>query len=606
MSEKNINELMHIQNELLGDIKNVESRVNDKIKIINQSFEEQKILNEQKLKSIEKTINTLLQKFETLPKNDPSKEKNYDSQIFMLNKKIDDNETNILIKIKDLETNLKESTYKYDRAIIDNFTIPGLIGTKAPFKTVRQLIETIYKKILDSAKVKEKQELDFKFYKEKLESIINNNKKELELLEIKMRAYYTTKSKELEKIFNDKFDVFEERFNSMRKEISKATYDVLEKYKEINIIYDKMNEILKKSADDYNDEFTQHRSIINEMNDKFKQFDDVMKNFDENYNKFIEDYNKFKDDLKIINENKVLFTNLENKVKELEKSIIIWKKKTATDIFEKNESKDISESNLLESLLKEDEKNSILSNYLKKLDLTKIKSEKEFLIAQLILKRNGYQISEGNEENKKVNNILYDSDFFRDSNGNSNYSIDVSGIKKAKMPLYRVKSGKIFSQYPYISHDNTYDNTFNKKSGRETERIDNLKMGRSILKKNFQKELNFPYNNHKYRYLEKKIDILGKTLVENINKIIVQVNLLKKNKINKGNNTDNIEKNNKEKEEIEEDKIHSIQNKNFFKNISHETKFDITKLKNASINFKYRKINSKINQKLKTQRKNDE
>lgn len=63
MSEKNINELMHIQNELLGDIKNVESRVNDKIKIINQSFEEQKILNEQKLKSIEKTINTLLQKF---------------------------------------------------------------------------------------------------------------------------------------------------------------------------------------------------------------------------------------------------------------------------------------------------------------------------------------------------------------------------------------------------------------------------------------------------------------------------------------------------------------------------------------------------------------
>ena len=36
MSEKNINELMHIQNELLGDIKNVESRVNDKIKIINQ------------------------------------------------------------------------------------------------------------------------------------------------------------------------------------------------------------------------------------------------------------------------------------------------------------------------------------------------------------------------------------------------------------------------------------------------------------------------------------------------------------------------------------------------------------------------------------------
>ena len=602
MSEKNKNELMHIQNELLGDIKNVELRVNDKIKIINQSFEEQKILNEQKLISIEKTINTLLQKFDTLPKIDPSKDKNYDNKIIALNKKIEDNETSIVIKIKDLETNLKETTYKYDRALIDNFTIPGLIGSKAPFKTVRQLLETIYKKILDSAKIKEKQELDFKFYKEKLESIINNNKKELEMLEIKMKAYYTTKSKEQEKFINDKFDVYEERFNAIRKEISKATYEVLEKYKEINVISDKMKEILKKSTDEINEEFTQHRNMINEMNDKFKKFDDVMNNFDGNYNKFIEDYNKFKEDLKLINENKVLFTDLLNKVKELEKSIIIWKKKTATDIFEKNESIDASKSNLLGSLLDDDDKNSFLINYLKTLDLTKIKNEKEFGIVQFILKKYGYQISEGNEENKKVNNIVYDSDFFRDSNSNSNFSIDISGIKKAKMPLYRVRSGKIFNQYPYISYDNIYE----KKTGRETDRIDNLKMGRSTLKKNFQKDLDFPYNNHKYRYLEKKIDILGKTLVENINKIIVQVNLLKKNKSNKGNNTENIDKNAKEKEEIEEDKIHSIQNKNFFRNTSHETKYDIPNLKNASINFKYRKINSKINQKLKTQRKKDE
>ena len=42
MSEKNVSELMHIQNELLGDLKNVETKLSDRIKIINQSLEEHK------------------------------------------------------------------------------------------------------------------------------------------------------------------------------------------------------------------------------------------------------------------------------------------------------------------------------------------------------------------------------------------------------------------------------------------------------------------------------------------------------------------------------------------------------------------------------------
>jgi len=609
MSEKNKSELMHIQNELLGDIKNVEIRLNDKIRILNQSFEENKVFNEQKLKILEKTLNALIQKFEALPKIDPSKDKKDENKILLLNKKIEDSETRLEIKIKDLNTNLKESIYKYDRAIIDNFTIPGLIGPKAPFQTVRHLLETTYKKIMDSSKVKEKQEFDLKLYKEKLENIINNNKKELELLEIQMKAYYNTKIKEQEKIYLDKFDVFEDRFNAMRVENGKIVYDIFEKYKEITAISDEINESLKKTFDQYHSDFAQHRNIINEENDNFKKkFEEIMKKFEENYNKFEKDYNNFEEGLKIVKEHKVNYTEVENKVKELEKSILIWKRKSAIDYFEKNETTDLTRSNFLSGMIEEDEKNPNINNLIKKLDLTKIKSEKEYRITQAILKSKGYQISEENEENKKINNIVYDSDYFRDSNSNNNFSVDICGVKKAKMPIYRVRSGKIFNQYPFISHDNIYDYKSNKKSGKETDRIDNLKTGRSNLKKNnIQKEIEFPYHNHKYRYLEKKIDILGKSLVDNINKIIVQVNLLKNNKCNKSNNTENVEKTPKEKEEMDDEKIHSIQNKNFFKKTQRgETKFDISNLKNASINFKYRKINSKISQKLKIQKKNDE
>ena len=615
MSEKNVSELMHIQNELLGDLKNVETKLSDRIKIINQSLEEHKDLSEKRIKNVEKNLSILLEKFEALPKIDNSNNKNNDDKFFLINKKIEETESKLESKIKNISENLKESVYKYDRVILDNFTIPGLIGPKAPFKSMRSLLENIYKKTLDNSKSKEKHDLDLKFYKEKLENIINSNKKELEMLEIKIRSNYNSKISDLEKMYQDRFDGVEERLNTMRIDNGKYRYDLIEKYKEVSDVCDKMNESLKKAFDEYNGDFTKHKKVINELNIKIKKFEEISTKFEVDYDKFTENYIKFEDNfIKFeegmikINENKVNYSILEGKIKELEKSILIWKKKSAIDIFEKNDTADLSKSNFLAGLIEEDEKNSFLIK--KKLDIARFK------IAQNFLKKNEYQISEENDENKKVNKILYDSDFFRDININNinninNFSYDSSGIKKAKMPIYRVRSGKIFNQYPFISHDSINDyTTYNKKSGRDTDVIDNLKMGKNCLKKNhIQKEIDFPYHNHKYRYLDKKIDILGKTLVDNINKIIAQINLIKKYKCNKCNTIKNEESNeiiNKEKDETEENNtiIHSIQNKKFFKDPSVEKNNDISNLKTGSLSFKYRKINSKFSQKPKPQKKN--
>ena len=178
-----------------------------------------------------------------------------------------------------------------------------------------------------------------------------------------------------------------------------------------------MNESLKKAFDEYNGDFTKHKKVINELNIKIKKFEEISTKFEVDYDKFTENYIKFEDNfIKFeegmikINENKVNYSILEGKIKELEKSILIWKKKSAIDIFEKNDTADLSKSNFLAGLIEEDEKNSFLIK--KKLDIARFK------IAQNFLKKNEYQISEENDENKKVNKILYDSDFFRDININ--------------------------------------------------------------------------------------------------------------------------------------------------------------------------------------------
>ena len=56
------NELMYIQNELLGDIKNVEKKLEVKLKKNNQSFEEYKIVLEKKLDYLENVYNALIQR----------------------------------------------------------------------------------------------------------------------------------------------------------------------------------------------------------------------------------------------------------------------------------------------------------------------------------------------------------------------------------------------------------------------------------------------------------------------------------------------------------------------------------------------------------------
>ena len=592
MIETNKNELMHIQNELLGDINEVENKLNEKIRLMNQSLIDQKSIYDKKFIFLESAYNLIIQRTQSEKTKDSSKEKEISLKISSLNKQIEENSIKLELKIKDLESNLKDTTYKYDRAIADNFTIPGLIGLKAPFQSLRELIETTYKKSTESLKLKEKQAIDLKIYKEKMENIINLNKNELSIVEKKVINYLKSQVNYLEKTANDKFDLVEERMNSLRLENGKYSFELLNKCKELKENCDRIDDVIKNSFDDYNKEFIKYKNSFNEMNDKLAKFE--------------ENYTNLETELKTINEkleenNKISSKNfeIENKINLLEKSVLNINKKYISSYFDRNESLDISRANNLNKYLDEDEK----TNQMKKINLKKIKSDRKSLISKNILKHNENQISE--EEDMKVNNILFDSGYFGDSTKNE-FSCDASGMKKAKMPFYRIRSGKILNHYPFISHDNM--NT-NEEKIDKMNRDDSSKHAKNCLKKkNIDKELIFPYGNHKYKYLEKKIDILGKVMVDSINKIINQINNLKKNKNPNVKTGEFIETNKKEKVEVDNNNnivIHSIKNRNEQSPLR-DSKYMLSDLRNSFLSCKYKKIKSKINQKMKLFRKKDE
>jgi hypothetical protein len=163
-------------------------------------------------------------------------------------------------------------------------------------------------------------------------------------------------------------------------------------------------------------------------------------------------------------------------------------------------------------------------------------------------------------EKNKINNILNDSESIKKlkvsiRNLNKDYQ-----THKKNNHLNRIRSGKIFSHFPFISYDKNNSkedminilsrnnkrylgnkNFFSKENTNKNEEernpygtiFNNNELESLTMKqiKNESKNKNINPN-HKYLYLDKKIDILGRVMVDTFNKIIIQMNFIKKYNIN--------------------------------------------------------------------------
>ena len=586
MLAPNKNDLMIIQNDLLGDIKEVKTQLNEKIKILTQTIEEKNAGFAKKLNILEKSYDKLLQQTQSKNNGENSGAIDINSKLSKINNTIREDYIKLEKKINEIDKNLKDTTYKYDREIADNFMIPGLIGPKCKFASLRGLIEYTYKQSNDALKLKEQQVIELKIFREKFDNTIYKNKNELEQFENKINRNIDIKLKELEKTFSERINITEERINTMRMENGKYTFDLTAKLNEVLDKSEKMDNILKEFFENSNKTFDNFKNIIKETGDKL--------------NEFHEKLNTFKKDLNSINKNVEINKSninknnsyLKSKIKELENYILNNKNNIGENFDE-----DASDNNEL--------------NY-KKIenfhgDSTIISSKKSY----------EYQKSDESERKQKINNLIFDSEFFGDSNklGNSSifqYSNDSDKMKKAQMVNCKIRSGKILSYYPFISRDVFPDNMEEMKNkineNNSREKKDILKLLPKYLqnKKKEKKEIKFTYNNHNYKFLDKKIDILAKAMINNFNKIILQINFLKKNQNIHGIVQQNP-LNSIDKEEIGDNDsyitlIHSRRNKNA-KIPEKNVKENSIDKRNSSMNYTfYRKINlirHKQNQKLK-------
>lgn len=579
MAEKYKIDLMHLQNELLGDLKNVENKMDSKIKKSNQVFEENKITVERRLNYLENAYTALLQRNQNSDNNNSEeKEKEIISKIDLLKRKSEENYFRLENKINDLKNELKDVSYKFDKKFSESFQIPGLIGNRAPFQNIREFLENINRKLAESLKGKDQQGLDLKKFKEKIDNALSSNKNQIEMLEKIINNKLDLQINDLDKKFDEKCNIIEERINTMRVENGKYSYDLLSKTNDLTDKCNRIDEVLKKALDEYNSEFVKYRNTFKKMNEKLIKFE--------------EQYNLFEDQLKIIKEQFLVnnkynsnYTNLEYRIKELEKMLFTMRSENKDSIFDENKNKSNFKAN---NNLNENEKHSFFTQkQIKKPELFNFNKDIKNISTKNLSKKEVIQYSRENAKEQKINNIIYDSKILKNPMNSRNYLNDLDKASKSKNTCNRINSGKIFNRFPFISYDRTCKNEDiinilkrnntrdlkqkklwpKEKIIRYKEEMNKLTIdpkNHKIHEKNKTKESEEFNNisNHNYKYLDKKIDILGKAMVDTFKKILSKMNNRKNNNNNDETNKTIKTKNNEENKSNLDDSKKNINNLN--------------------------------------------
>ena len=247
------NDFLYFQNEILGDIKNIQVKTSEKFTQISNYLETQKNFNEKKFNDLTILVDKLSKKLEE--KTDLEK---FEDKLKQSLRSMQDLTVKLEIKFNIMNKDLKDACFKYDKIVSNNLLVPGIIGSGCPYDNLRYFIEYANVKIAELVKAKEKQNLDGKLYKEKIEGIINQNQYQFETMNVKFSNIIQEEIKK-----NDK--MCKERISSVYQKIEKDRMEndkILEEYK---LILDKFGNDFGRF---YQEDWINQHNLVNTLNHK--------------------------------------------------------------------------------------------------------------------------------------------------------------------------------------------------------------------------------------------------------------------------------------------------------------------------------------------------
>ena len=238
--------------------------------------------------------------------------------------KTNDNLTSHEIRINNLREDFSKATHKYDKIYLDNLELPGYIGRCAKYKNCQLFFAEVIKELNKLNNYKEKNTIDLKSYKDKLEQMIKTFKTILDNNNDSQMKYISKLNEKSNNDCKNMVDALGERVIELRLENSKYSVELINKTNETNEQMNKIKELKYELLNDFykkmDDCKLMNNNIIKSFNEFKNEYALIRKKFLELAN-FIKDI-KFKKNLGVeVNKKEInnLYKNLVKKVKKSSK-----------------------------------------------------------------------------------------------------------------------------------------------------------------------------------------------------------------------------------------------------------------------------------------------
>ena len=301
----NQNDFIYFKNELLKDLKEIESKINDKVKTTLEK-------NEEKILSIDTKINLCREKIlelSSIINSDKSQSENI-NKLIIFKSKTEDKISLYDKKIKELKDYLNESIYSMNKSINENINYPGIIGINSKFPNFHAYIDFVISNINNLNSFKEKMvALDIKNYKNNLDKIMKSYKIQIDSFMNSTKNLNTENLLVCDNKISDLFKLFENKLDEEKNLLKKNIEEISEKYNKMNInmenIKNEFNDKIGKNKDENEKQFEK----LNLLNEKYLNDIDILNKKIEENNENIKQINNQIDEKMKSQEEKLLSKN---------------------------------------------------------------------------------------------------------------------------------------------------------------------------------------------------------------------------------------------------------------------------------------------------------
>ena len=280
ISQPSYKELIFFKEDIYQHLKELEKKIQEKTNLSLLNFNNRILKGENNIKQFENLLNQYINKSDFEEKKIEIKNE--------FNKKIEtytDEISSINIQISALQKELTDSCYKYDKIILDNLKINGLIGEGCKFRNLKEYIIQQREEIIKIEKINQSTLFELKLFKNKIENIIKEFNVQIETLKGSFGEYINIQienyDQQQRKIINEINDKIAKNFihvEEIKNEINNVknlVKDVKEIKKEI---VDIKNNIIKQMENTIEKTKKMDLTVLNEFNEIKKDFKNIKVN----------------------------------------------------------------------------------------------------------------------------------------------------------------------------------------------------------------------------------------------------------------------------------------------------------------------------------------